>query len=125
MEQNRDIIRVTRDGRVEVELSILTFVNESDGYPVAYCPALDLSECEDTLEDTKKYFAETLKQHIKDALKQGTFPQDLKAYGWETQDGEVYTITSNWETLKAQRPIWSDIVRNGTEHGEYRYCGVL
>jgi hypothetical protein len=60
----------------------VTYLREGDGF-VAYSPALDLSTCGNTLEQTKKRFQEAVGILILECRKMGTLDTVLEELGWK------------------------------------------
>jgi soluble P-type ATPase len=50
---------------------------------IAYAPALDISTCGDSFEQTQKRFEELVRIFIEEAEKMGTLEQILINYGWK------------------------------------------
>lgn len=85
MEQIRDVVRVKRNAPqgytlFEAELTVLTFKDE-EGFYIAYCPSLSLSDYGDSEEKAKANFTEALALYLETTSEWGTLAEDLKTHG--------------------------------------------
>lgn len=119
MEQIRDIIRVKRNSPqgytlFEAELTVLTFKDE-DGFYIAYCPSLSLSDYGDSEEKAKENFAETLALYFETTVEWGTLTKDLKDHGWDVRSKKMKKINApTLEQLQTSDPTYKSLIDSGT-----------
>lgn len=125
MEQIRDVVRVKRNTpyghtRFEVELTVLTFKDE-EGFYIAYCPSLSLSDYGDSEEKAKKNFAETLALYFETTIEWGTLTKDLKAHGWDVRSKKMKKISApTLEQLQTSDPTYKSLIDSGTAYNVSR-----
>lgn len=125
MEQIRDIIRVKRNSPqgytlFEAELTVLTFKDE-EGFYIAYCPSLSLSDYGDSEEKAKANFAEALDLYFETTVEWGTLTKDLKAHGWDVRSKKMKKISApTLEQLQTSDPTYKSLIDSGTAYNVSR-----
>ena len=121
MGQIRDIVRVKRNTPqgytlFEAELTVLTFKDE-EGFYIAYCPSLSLSDYGDSEEKAKENFAETLALYFETTVEWGTLTKDLKMHGWDVRSKNMKKITApTLEQLQVSDPTYKSLIDSGTSY---------
>lgn len=125
MEQIRDIIRVKRNSPqgytlFEAELTVLTFKDE-EGFYIAYCPSLSLSDYGDSEEKAKANFAEALDLYFETTVEWSTLTKDLKAHGWDVRSKKMKKINApTLEQLQTSDPTYKSLIDSGTAYNVSR-----
>ncbi|MBS5871551.1 MAG: type II toxin-antitoxin system HicB family antitoxin [Porphyromonas sp.] len=125
MEQIRDVVRIKHNApyghtRFEAELTVLTFKDE-DGFYIAYCPSLSLSDYGDSEEKAKANFAETLALYFETTVEWGTLTKDLKAHGWDVRSKKMKKISApTLEQLQTSDPTYKSLIDSGTAYNVSR-----
>ena len=77
---------------VNAELSVYLYKDDSyangDMY-IAYCPELDLTGYDATVEGAKSSFEVVLKDYLDYTIKNKTLEEDLLAHGWTKKQGRI------------------------------------
>ena len=121
MEQTRDTVRIRHNHpygytHVEVAITVLTFMDD-EGYYIAYCPSLDLSDYGKDEEEAKRNFDEMLSLHFATVLEWGTLARDLKRHGWEVKSEKQKKVTApSLDLLKKTNPIYKGLIDSGTNY---------
>ncbi len=68
------------------------------GQFIAYCPALDISTCAQTLEEVKKMFSELVDIFFEETIRMGTVEEVLSQCGWN----KVSKPRAHWEPPKRE-----------------------
>ena len=81
-----------KENSVNAELSV--YLYKDDSYPngdmyIAYCPELDLTGYDDTIEGAKCSFEVVLKDYIDYTIENNTLEEDLLAHGWTKKKGRI------------------------------------
>ena len=125
MEQIRDIVRVKRNAPqgytlFEAELTVLTFKDE-EGFYIAYCPSLSLSDYGDSEEKAKANFSEALALYFEAAIEWGTLTKDLKKHGWDVRSKKMKKISApTLEQLQTSDPTYKSLIDSGTAYNVSR-----
>ena len=121
MERNRDVVRIKRNTphgytRLEAELTVLTFKDE-DGFYIAYCPSLGLSDYGDSEEKAKANLAEALKLYFETTIEWDTLIKDLKAHGWDVRSKKMKKISApTLEQLQVSDPTYKSLIDSRTDY---------
>lgn len=120
-EKIRDVVRVkhnTSHGYTlfEAELTVLTFKDE-EGFYIAYCPSLSLSDYGDSEEKAKANFTEALALYFETTSEWGTLAEDLKTHGWYVRSNSTQKITApTLEQLQVSDPTYKSLIDSGTSY---------
>lgn len=76
------------DTEYKFQIEFYVFRQE-DGTYIAYCPALDISTCAETYNDTISDFYEMFQLHIECCVNSGTLNEDLLAHGWKVRKKSI------------------------------------